>query len=119
MVNTDNVRQFMTNILDGHGNVIVMGEEVIEPEVASEDGVTMLRGFSNTIELTRPMRLILNEKGVIPATFFNSKEWIKLSAANVIEMNIHEKIMELYLSYVQEVFGAGIIMPEEKKIILI
>jgi hypothetical protein len=107
MVDKEKVRLFMTNILDGHGNVIVMGEDS-----NSTDNIGI-------VELIRPMRLVLNEKGVIPATFFNSQEWVKLAVANVIEMNIHAKILELYQTYVQEVFGAGIIMPEEKQIILI
>ncbi len=105
MENTDKIRLFMTSLLDGHGNIVLMGEEVSATDT--------------TIELKHPLRLVINDKGVVPATFFNAKEWIKVPVASCVEMDIHEKIVELYIAYVEDQFGAGIIMPEEKKIILI
>lgn len=121
MVNTENVRLFMTQILDGHGNVVVMGEEII-PEVieSTDNGLIGLAANNGTVELKRPLRLVLNEKGVIPATLFNSKEWARIPVASSLEMNVHEILMNLYVTWVNEEYGEkpSIIMPEEKRIIL-
>ena len=117
-VNKELVRLFMTNILDAHGNVVVMGEEEVLAPVETEEGYIGLSANYGTITLLRPLRLVLNEKGVIPATLFNSKNWARVPLSSSLEMDVHEKLLEMYVEYVNQEFGAGIILPQEKKLII-
>lgn len=96
-------------------------EEAVEPVDSGFNGNTMIGVSlkSNKTKLTYPFRFINDQaSGVVSvaAPVFR-EDWIIIDMAGAIECAVNQTVEDLYRKYCQQFFG-GIIMPEEKKIIL-
>jgi hypothetical protein len=74
---------------------------------------------NNIIVLKYPFRVIPMQGGIQVGSILSDEEtWVKIEKSGTMEMEVGKKMEDTYVKYCNKIFGSGLVLPAEKRIII-